>query len=142
MRGRSAYFQWFLEALKSLRTVVSRGGQIVIGDGYWKRKPTQEFLKEFFDTQEKELGSLASMLQATHDTGFYAPYAMTSTDSEWEHYEGLWARQLECSAKAAPDSADATEMMSRAKKSRDNYWLHGGRETLGYALLAAKVDGD
>ncbi len=137
--GAVDIFSGFLEALKALRNVVSLGGQIIIADGYWKRKPTEGFLKEFFDTKEKELYSLPSMLQAVADCGLYAPYVMTSSDSEWEHYEGLWARELECAAQEASHTAEATEMISRAKKSRENYWIHGGRETLGYAALAVKV---
>jgi hypothetical protein len=76
------------------------------------------------------------MIAAVDDLGLRAPYVMTSTDDEWERYEGLWAKNLEIAAREEDDTELAAEMRARARKGRANYWRYGGRDTLGFAVLS------
>lgn len=140
--GSTHIFGGFADAVRALANIVRPGGKVLLADGYWKRKPSEKFLHEFFESSEDDLLYVPQMLDVLNDAGLKAPYVTTSSDGEWERYEGLWAHELERAAEQVDDSAAAESMRTRARKSRDNYWIHGGRETLGYVAVIASKPGN
>lgn len=138
--GSTHIFGGFGQTVDVLARALRRGGKVLLADGYWKRKPSPEYLHAFYNSAESDLLYMPQMLDTLSAAGLGAPYILTSSDREWEQYEGLWSAQLEAASYSVEDPQTAQAMRERAQKSRDNYWIHGGRETLGYAIvLAAKL---
>ena len=75
----------------------------------------------------------ADNVAAGLDEGLLPLYAAVSSEDDWDHYEGLYARAIELYALAYPDDPDTPAMLARSRTWRDAY-LRWGRDTLGFAL--------
>ncbi|MBS0321659.1 MAG: class I SAM-dependent methyltransferase [Proteobacteria bacterium] len=107
------------------------GGYVLIGDGYWKRRPAPEYLA-LLNGSEAEFLDHRGNVQAGIDAGLVPMHAPVASDDEWDEYEWKYARSIERYAGEHPEDEDVPAMLDRIRRWRDGYLRHG-RDTLGFA---------
>lgn len=119
-------------ALRALRELVRPGGHIVIGDIFWRREPDPAFLS-FLEASREDHALHADNVAKGLAENLAPLYAAVSSEDDWDHYEGLYARGIERYVIAHPDDPDGPAMLARIRTWRDAY-LRWGRDTFGFAL--------
>lgn len=117
---------------RQLKAWTKGGGYILIGDGYWRRRPPGEYVK-FLGTSDAEYLDHRGNVQAGVEAGLIPMHAVTATQDEWDEYEWKYARAIERYAGEHPEDPDVPAMVERIRRWRDAY-LRWGRDTLGFAL--------
>ncbi len=126
--------------LEWMSEVVKPGGYLLVGEGYWKRKPDAAYL-EALGAEEGELLSHQENIQVGEDLGLVPMWASVANEDEWDDYEWLYSRSIEMYCIENPDDPDVNAMRDRIRKWRSSY-LRWGRNTLGFGLyLFYNVDG-
>ena len=136
--GSTWLFGNFAQALRNFHTMLRAGGVALVGEGYWKRKPGAAYLENLDEGRESELNDNAGNLQAAVACGFTPLAVAVSSDDDWDAYERTWGESLVEYVAANPTDPDVKAILQRAYQGRDNYVLHGGRETLGFGLYLLK----
>ena len=119
--------------LDRLADLVAPGGHALLGELYWKSPPTQAFLERLGAPQDAFV-DLASTAWSGERSGFTFIRGQTSSEGEWDAYEGLYHQSIDAWLREHPDDPDHVEMRVRFRALRDRYW-GGGRDHLGFALL-------
>ncbi len=130
--GASHIFGGFQGTLQHLVQWVCPGGQILIGDGYWKQEPAPEYLAAMGATRNECLTHAGNVAIGVTQ-GLVPMYASVCNDDEWDLYEWLHLRNIERYALEHPDDPDVPALLARIRSWRDLY-LRWGRETLGFGL--------
>jgi SAM-dependent methyltransferase len=108
------------------------GGYVLIGEGFWQRKPHPDYLG-LLGGDEGQYRDHRGNVQAGVDAGLVPMHATTASIDEWDEYEWKYCRSIERYAREAPDDPDVPAMLDRIRRWRDGY-LRWGRDTLGFAL--------
>jgi SAM-dependent methyltransferase len=108
------------------------GGHVLVGEGYWQRKPHADYVS-FLGGSDDEFLDHRGNVQAGVDAGLVPIHALTASPDEWDEYEWKYCRSIERYARERPDDADVPAMLERIRRWRDGY-LRWGRDTLGFAL--------
>jgi SAM-dependent methyltransferase len=114
-----------------LRTWTKAGGYVLVGEGYWRRRPHPKYLA--FLGGEPSYLDHAGNVKAGIDAGLIPMHAMTASEDEWDEYEWKYSRSIERYAGEQPDDPDVPDMLDRVRRWRDAY-LRWGRDTLGFGL--------
>ena len=130
--GASWTFGGHQATLRALAATVRPGGKVLVGEPFWKREPTAEYL-ESAQFKVEDFGSHLGNVDAGVAEGLVPWLALVSSGDEWDRYETLQWRATARYAAANPDDPDLPELLSRVERSRREY-LRWGRETLGWAL--------
>jgi cyclopropane fatty-acyl-phospholipid synthase-like methyltransferase len=125
--------------LRALAPLVRPGGHVLVGQGYWKRAPDEEYLMR--------LGATADEM-TTHDGNIAAGIAegldeagsWTSSADDWDSYEGLYADTVERYVAGHPEDPDTPAMLERIRRWRETY-QRWGRDTLGFGLYLFRRPG-
>jgi SAM-dependent methyltransferase len=118
--------------LDALARVVRPGGHVLIGEGYWRKRPSAEYLAGLGGTEE-ESRSHAANVELGVAKGMTPLYATTATEREWDGYEWAYSRNIELYAAENPEDPAVPAMLQRIRAWRRLYLEHG-RETLGFGL--------
>ena len=122
-------------ALSVLRRLVTPGGRVLFGDGFWQRSPTAAELAAMWPgTTAAELPDLAQLADLTVQAGFRPAWIETASEAEWEEFESAYQADEEEWLAAHPDHPEAAEIRQRLDAHR-SYWLRGYRGLLGLAYL-------
>lgn len=122
----------YRDTLRGLMKAVRPGGHLLVGEGYWRCDPAPEYLAAL-GTVKSEFQSHAGNISTGAREGLVPLYSCTSSEEEWDHYEGLYLRAVERYAAAHPEDPDSPAMQGHIRRWRDNY-LRWGRDTLGFGL--------
>jgi ubiquinone/menaquinone biosynthesis C-methylase UbiE len=122
----------YLGTLAGLQRLVRPGGQIVIGEGYWKQPPDTAYLA-LLGAEPDELTDHVTNVTRAGAAGLIPLYSTVSSDDEWDHYEGLYCRAIERYVAAHPDDPDSAEFSAYIRQWYAGY-LRWGRATLGFGL--------
>jgi hypothetical protein len=114
-----------------LRTWTKAGGYVLVGEGYWRRRPHPKYLAFLGD--EPSYLDHAGNVKAGIDAGLIPVHAMTASEDEWDEYEWKYSRSIERYAGEQPDDPDVPDMLDHVRRWRDAY-LRWGRDTLGFGL--------
>lgn len=130
----------FPAALDRLHELVRPGGQVLLGEGYWRRAPSPQYLEALGDASEDELADYGGVLEATEAAGLLPLWSCVASEHDWDRYE--WTLVLNCERWAArhADHPAAETVRARAAGARRRLAMPGGRETLGFALLLLRRD--
>ncbi|WP_042454256.1 SAM-dependent methyltransferase [Neobacillus dielmonensis] len=124
--------------LQTLRHLVKKNGYILIGEGYWKQKPSPDYLEALGGAEESELLSHANNVKAGTDLGLVPLWSYTATQEEWDDYEWLYSSSIENYCLENPEDPDREDMLKRIRAWRTSY-LNWGRETMGFGLYLFRV---
>ncbi|NGQ95404.1 class I SAM-dependent methyltransferase [Brevibacillus sp. SYP-B805] len=127
------------EALSALKKCVKQGGYILIGAGYWKQKPSQDYLLAL-GTTESDLHTHEENVKAGEDLGLIPLWSIVSSDDDWDEYEWLYSMSIENYCYEHPEDPDCPAMLARIRTWRRTY-LKWGRDTLGFALYLFRSRG-
>jgi SAM-dependent methyltransferase len=121
--------------LERLAELVRPGGHLLLGEGYWTRRPLRVELDRL-GASEDELSGLPGLLAAGQGHGMRPVYLATATDEDWRRYEWACVLNLETYAAANPAEPGVELLRSRADSMRARRLLaaeHG--EFLGFGLV-------
>ncbi len=130
--GASEVFGGYAGTLQTLAQSVRSGGQIVVGELYWKQEPTPDYLTTLGILSE-EYTTHANNVAIGVEQGLIPLFALVTNDDEWDQYEWWRIRAIERYAQEQPDDPDVPTLVERIRWWRDMY-LRWGRDTLGFAL--------
>jgi ubiquinone/menaquinone biosynthesis C-methylase UbiE len=119
--------------LEEMKRLVKTNGYILIGEGYWKQRPSKEFLDALGGAEESELRRHAENVFAAEELGLIPLWSYTANDDEWDEYEWLYSSSIENYCLENPSDPDKDAMLERIRKWRRTY-LTWGRDTLGFGL--------
>ncbi|MBW5424985.1 methyltransferase domain-containing protein [Streptomyces sp. BG9H] len=124
-----------VEALRALRGLVTSGGRVVLGEGFWQRAPTEGELAGMWPgARADEYLSLGDLVDAAIDAGFRPLWVETASEEEWEEFESGYRSGVEEWLAAHPDHPSAAETRAKVDAQRST-WLRGYRNVLGLAYL-------
>ena len=126
--GEAAY----PNTLQALIRLLRPGGQLLVGECYWKQTPPAAYLQLIGDP----VGTYrdhAENISFAEGHGLVPLYATVSNDDEWDHFE--WSHQMKFERYAAlhADDPSMAEMVKRRRVWRDGY-LRWGRSTMGFGF--------
>jgi SAM-dependent methyltransferase len=116
----------FPAALGRLRDLVSPGGQVLLGEGYWRRDPSPEYLDALGGATADELSDYGGLFAAAEAAGLVPLWSCVSTETDWDRYE--WTQVLNA------ERHGGQELLERAAAARRRLTMPAGRDTLGFAL--------
>ena len=123
--------------LRTLRRLLRAGGHLLVGEGYWRRPPDDEYLERLGAARD-EMTTHEGNVSAGLDEGLVEAGAWTSSLDDWDRYEGLYADTVEAYVDAHPEDPDAPAMGDRIRSWRETY-RRWGRDTLGFGLYRFRV---
>lgn len=128
--GASHAFGGFERCLATCMQWLKPGGVLLLGEGYWKQAPADQYLALLNATAD-ELGSHAQTAARAQATGFKLRSATVSSADDWHAYESMYCQAMLSFVERHPEDPDAAAFGERARRWYDNY-LAFGRSTLGF----------
>lgn len=122
----------YKETLVGLKEIVKPGGYILIGEGYWKSKPTKEFL-DFLGSTEDELSSHSANVLLAEEHGLTPLWATVANEDEWDTYEWSYSMAVETYALENPNDPDVDAYLNKIRKWREAT-LKWGRDAFGFGF--------
>lgn len=119
-------------ALKALASAVRPGGQLLIGEGYWKKAPNLEYL-ELLGEPVGIYHDHAQNIALAERAGLIPLYAAVSNEEEWDHFEWSHRMRFERMAAENPDDLAAADKLTAIRKWHAGY-LRWGRSTMGFGF--------
>ncbi|WP_228978906.1 cyclopropane-fatty-acyl-phospholipid synthase family protein [Streptomyces sp. DH12] len=122
-------------ALAELRRLVTPGGRVLLGEGFWQRVPAPEELARMWPgAHEGDHLLLGALVDEAVEAGFRPVRIETATGQEWEDFESDYRSDLELWLAENRDHPAAPEIRARVDGQRST-WLNGYRDILGMAYL-------
>jgi SAM-dependent methyltransferase len=129
----------FPDALDALRGLVQADGQVLLGEGYWRRHPSPEYLAALGGAEPDELADLPGLFRAAEAAGLTPLWATVASEADWDRYEWQLVLNAERWAGAHPSDPGAAALRERARAARARLTMPGGRDTLGFALIVMQA---
>ena len=130
----------FPGALGALARLVRPGGEVLLGEGYWRRPPSAEYLAALGAASADELPDYSGLMRAAEDAGLTPLYSSVASEADWDRYEWRLILGAERWAAAHPADPGAEVLRERARRARERMTMPGGRDTLGFALVLLRRD--
>ncbi|HJL14623.1 MAG TPA: class I SAM-dependent methyltransferase [Sandaracinaceae bacterium LLY-WYZ-13_1] len=118
--------------LSALRELVRPDGQVLVGDGFYRRPPEPAELAADGWTVGATPSHADQVALAT-EVGLVPLHTATSSDDEWDAYEGAYLRAVQRWARAHPEDPEADAMVGFVQWWHQRY-LEWRRDTLGFGL--------
>ena len=134
--GANHAFGGTLPTIRALRRATRPGGHVILGDGYWRRRPGDAELAAL-GMPSGELPTLAALTDLLVREGLSPVEVAVAGVAEWDAYEGRHQHNLEAYARDHPDDAQARRLWARRVAWQAAY-LAAGRDVLGFALILAR----
>lgn len=128
--GSTHAFGSFEECLHVSFGWLKRNGLLLVGEGFWKQQPSQSYLDVLSGTAD-EFVSHAQNAERASASGFNVLRTATSSDDEWDEYEGRYCDAMMQYLAAHPDDPEAKTFSERMQAWHRAY-LKWGRTTLGF----------
>jgi SAM-dependent methyltransferase len=123
---------------RELAALARRGGLVLYGNGYWRRRPSRRYL-EALGAEPDELDRWQRTLRQGEGIGLELVAAVRSNRGDWDRYEDAWAGNGERYAAEHAGEPGVDEFAAWIRSGRRRYRELGGRDTLGFALLLWRV---
>ncbi|MBT2673599.1 methyltransferase domain-containing protein [Streptomyces sp. ISL-14] len=125
-----------IEALRALRRLVTDGGRVLLGEGFWQRTPTPAELAGMWpEAAATDHYDLATLLDLAVDAGFRPEWTETASLDEWEEFESAYQADLEIWLAEHPDHPLAAETRERLDRHRAQWMSYRGVLGLAYLTL-------
>jgi ubiquinone/menaquinone biosynthesis C-methylase UbiE len=127
-QGKVAYSN----ALRQMRELVKPNGLILVGEGYWKQKPDQEYL-DFIGEPVGVYNNHEENIQLAESLGLTPLDATISNQDEWDHFEWCFKMKAQRAVIAEPDNEKAIKKLNGVQKW-NKYYRKFGRTTMGFGF--------
>ena len=107
-------------AVKTARRLLRAGGMLLVGEGYWKRPPSADYLA-FLHATADEHGTHQENQATGRNEGFDLLTCSECSQEEWDAYEEQYAHNVEAHVRANPHAPDADAMLNRIGPWREAY---------------------
>ena len=134
--GATHVFGSLTDTLASIVPSVRRNGFVVVGEGYWRRPPSDEWLADLGGSRD-ELCDRGAFLVAVERHGLRIEGTVEATPGDVDRYNGAWRRNLERHVAMHPDDPDASEIAAALDHARRWHPLSG--RYLGFMVVVARV---
>ena len=122
-------------ALQVLRRLVTPGGRVLLGEGFWQRPPTEAELAAMWPgTSAGDMPDLAGLVDLAVEAGFRPAWIEAASLQEWDDFESGYQCDEEEWLATHDGHPRAAQIRSRVDQHR-SYWLRGYRGILGLAYL-------
>lgn len=135
--GASHIFGGLDGSLARVAPLLAAGGHALIGQVYWKKPPSESFLR-LLGAPREIFSDLEGTLQPLDRAGYRFVRAQVSSELEWDAYEGLYHQSMEAWLRDHPDDPDHAAFLRRFWEVRSRYW-EGGREFFGFVLALYRL---
>ncbi|MHC4992962.1 MAG: SAM-dependent methyltransferase [Planctomycetota bacterium] len=125
------------KTLEALRACVRPEGRLLIGEGYWKREPSPEYLAAT-GMARNDLTSHEANVRLGVELGLVHLYDETSSLEEWDRFEGAFLEAAQQAHRRAPDDQTTRKDLDHWTSWHDAY-RRWGRETLGFGFYVFEV---
>jgi cyclopropane fatty-acyl-phospholipid synthase-like methyltransferase len=130
--GASWIYNGYRGTIQALKSMTKSGGLIAVGEPFWLKEPSEEYLKAE-ELKKEEIGTHQDNVKVGEEEGLTCLYTIVSNHDDWDHYETLQWWAVDNYVRANPDDGDIQELLERKRREKENY-LRWGRETLGWAI--------
>ena len=118
--------------IQTLKKMVKNGGLIVVGEPFWLKEPSNEYL-EVEGINKDTLGTHQNNVRVGENEGLSCLYTLVSNQDDWDHYETLQWWAVDDYVRTHPDDPDNRELVKTKTREKQIY-LQEGRETTGWAI--------
>jgi len=130
--GASWVYGGYRGTIRSLKKMAKPNGLIVVGEAFWLKDPSEEYLKAT-GTKKEEFGTHQSNVNVGEGEGLTCIYTLLSDLDDWDHYESLKWWNVADYVRTNLDDKDVPELLERTKREKDIY-LRWERGTLGWGI--------
>jgi cyclopropane fatty-acyl-phospholipid synthase-like methyltransferase len=123
------------ETLGRMAQLTRPGGHVLLGDGFWAREPTDEYLRALGGATRDELPEYAGLVRAGDRHGLTAVHVRVASEADWDRYEWTLIANGERFLAEDPDAPEADDLRAWVGRARDRITAPGGRGTMGFALV-------
>ncbi|MFF7314446.1 methyltransferase [Streptomyces sp. NPDC008137] len=124
------------KALAELRRLVTDGGRVLLGEGFWQRTPTPAELSRMWpDAAVTDHPDLATLVDLAIEAGFRPEWTETASLDEWEEFESAYLADVEVWLAEHPGHPLAAETRERADRHRARWLTYRGVLGLAYLTL-------
>jgi SAM-dependent methyltransferase len=120
--------------LSELAQWTSPGGLVLLGDGYWRREPSDEYLAAL-GARRDQMTDLAGLTARGAPLGLELLAVAPSSTEQWAEYENAWAANGERYVQEHVGEPGVEQFAAWIGNGRHRYLELGGQVTLGFALL-------
>ena len=136
--GASWIYGGHRETLKALTEMAASRSWIIVGEPYWKKEPSVDFL-DAIGEKRSNYGTHYENMMVGKELGLNLVYTLVSNQDDWDRYEGLQWYAAEEWASENPGDLDVEEVLKRVRNNKENY-LKWGRETFGWSIYVFKKE--
>ncbi|MGW5130612.1 SAM-dependent methyltransferase [Streptomyces sp. NPDC004135] len=124
------------EALAALRRLVTDGGRVLLGEGFWQRTPTDAELSRMWPgAAATDHPGLPGLIELVIAAGFRPEWTETASLDEWEQFESAYLADTEVWLAEHPGHPRAEETRQRADRHRAAWLTYRGVLGLAYLTL-------
>jgi SAM-dependent methyltransferase len=138
--GASWVFGGHRGTLKALSVAARPGGQVLVGEPFWRAEPCAEYL-DWSGIGRDDFAGHEENVAIGESAGLIPLLAWVSSSEDWDRYETLQWRAAARYAATRPGDPDVPELLERVARGRHEY-LAWGRDTLGWALYLFRRPAD
>jgi len=131
--GATWIWNGYSGTLQALTEMTRPGGTIIVGEPYWLKTPSSEYLEADNLKKETFADSHYDNVKVGEALGLTCIYTMVSTQQDFDDYETLTWMAITDYAEANPTDPDVEEILKRMEHEKHVY-LQWQRDTLGWAL--------
>ena len=128
----------FPDALGALRDRTAPGGEMLLGEGYWRNPPSEGYLEALGGASADELPDYPGLMRAAEEAGLTPLHSSVASEADWDRYEWRLILNAERWAAAHPDDPGAQLLLDHTRRARGRMTMPQGRETLGFALTLVR----
>ena len=123
-----------VSGIGDLAALARPGGLVLLGDGYWRKPPGDDYLRALGAAID-DMRDWQATLAIGEPYGLTLVRALPSSVEQWDGYEATWAANGERYAAEHPGEPGLAEFLDWIRNGRRRYTELGGRDTLGFVLL-------
>lgn len=131
--GASFVYGSLAETVEALAPAVRPGGQVVVGEPYWRRLP----LPDDYEDRRDPWTTLEGTVTIFETSCLQVVSVIASSEDDWDRYETLHWQAVESWLGENADDPDALEIRARHERHKRTYLRHG-RELLGWAMFVGR----
>ena len=131
----SHVFDDYVNFIKEVKPYLKPDGFLLIGEGFWLKKPSEEYLKILGGT-ESELMYHHENMEVPETLGLTYLYAHIASQDDWNKFEGIFFLEEELKALKMPEDKKKEHLKSMRSFRKVQYKL--GRATMGFGLYLFK----